>query len=118
MIINEQYQYVRRIAFVYNNLPTRDSYREKAREVAQFCQRWKAEYQEIAGSDAYIHQLVHMIKNPTNANSDFLRISRGKLSRASSSFEEIIQFSLLHQTSPDGSIWLAAGGRRGGMPAG
>jgi len=78
MIINAQYQHCKRLAFVYNNQSVLDAYQEKARGVAQFCQRWGTSYQEILGSDTYIRRLVNTIQEPTIESDDFLIILPGE----------------------------------------
>jgi hypothetical protein len=57
-LMDQQYQHYERVALVAPDAEEMAAYREQAQEVARFCERWGMRYEEILGSDDYIHRLI------------------------------------------------------------
>ncbi|OGN98672.1 MAG: hypothetical protein A2Z71_11255 [Chloroflexi bacterium RBG_13_50_21] len=77
-IIDEQYRNYRRIVLVAPNQEELDAYRNKAREVADFCtERWNYRYEERIGSDEYVKELMTDAFQLTESTEDFLVIPPG-----------------------------------------
>jgi len=79
MIIDTQYRHIRRVAFVAQGQEDLEGYRRQAQEVAQFCQRWGARYEEILGDDAYIRRLIEASQDFTQIGDDFFVVLPGGL---------------------------------------
>jgi len=74
-IIDEQYRNYKRVVLVAPNQEELDAYRQKAREVADFCaERWDYRYEERIGSDNYVKRLVTVASRLTESTEDFLVI--------------------------------------------
>jgi hypothetical protein len=54
-----------------------ETYRPRALEVAEYCQRWDMKYEEVLGSDVYIRNLVGAANTLNNSNEEFLVIPPG-----------------------------------------
>jgi len=76
-IMDTQYQHYKRLALVAHTQSDLEAYRPQAKEVAEYCQRWDMEYEEILGSDRYLRQLVEVAASLDQANDDFLVIPPG-----------------------------------------
>lgn len=57
-LLDQQYAHYQRIALVASNAEELAAYREQAKEVARFCERWNMTYEEITGSDDYVNRLI------------------------------------------------------------
>lgn len=79
MIIDTQYRHIRRVAFVAQGQEDLEGYRRQAQELARFCQRWGARYEEILGDDAYIRRLVEASQDLTRIGDDFFIVPPGGL---------------------------------------
>lgn len=55
-----QYQHYERLMLVTHTPTDLVKYRPVAQQVARFCERWEMRYEETAGSDAYVRQLVEI----------------------------------------------------------
>lgn len=77
-IIDEQYRNYKRIVLVAPNQQELDAYRDKAREVADFCQeRWNYHYEERIGSEDYVKKLMTVAYQLSESTDDFLVIPPG-----------------------------------------
>lgn len=77
-IIDEQYRNYKRIVLVAPNQQELDAYRDKAREVADFCQeRWNYYYEERIGSEDYVKKLMTVAYQLSESTDDFLVIPPG-----------------------------------------
>lgn len=59
-IMDMQYQHYERLMLVTHTPTDLVKYRPVAQQVARFCERWEMRYEERAGSDAYVRQLVEI----------------------------------------------------------
>jgi hypothetical protein len=57
-LMDQQYSHYKRVALVAPNAEEMAQYRERAQEVARFCERWGMTYEEVLGSDEYVEGLV------------------------------------------------------------
>lgn len=57
-LMDQQYSHYKRIALVAPNPEEMAQYRERAQEVARFCERWGMTYEEVLGSDDYVDGLI------------------------------------------------------------
>jgi hypothetical protein len=73
-IMDQQYQHYRRLVLVAHTQEDLETYRPKAQEVAEYCQRWDMKYEEVLGSDAYIRKLVGAASTLNDSNEEFLVI--------------------------------------------
>jgi hypothetical protein len=76
-IMDKQYGNYRRLALVAHSQEDLESYREQAKEVAHYCERWGMRYEEILGSDGYIKRLIEVTLDPDSVNEDFVLIRPG-----------------------------------------
>jgi hypothetical protein len=76
-IMDRQYQNYRRLVFVAHDRSDLEAYRDQAKEVAQFCQRWDMRYEEILGSDSYVRRLVEVALDPDRIGDDFVLVPPG-----------------------------------------
>ena len=84
-LLDQQYANYERIALVASNTEELAAYREQAKEVARFCERWNMRYEEITGSDDYVSRLIKTaiglrdgVLTPDAVHSDFLVIPPGE----------------------------------------
>ena len=80
-IMDQQYQHYRRLVLVAHTQEDLETYRPRALEVAEYCQRWDMKYEEVLGSDAYIRKLVEAANTLNNSNEEFLVIPPGGVIR-------------------------------------
>lgn len=76
-LMDQQYQHYKRLVLVAHSQADLDKYRPQALEVAEFCERWGMQYEEILGSDLYVRRLVEMATSQGQANQDFVVIPPG-----------------------------------------
>ncbi|MDZ7844131.1 MAG: DUF1638 domain-containing protein [Anaerolineales bacterium] len=76
-IMDTQYQHYQRLVLVAHQTSELEAYRPQARQVADYCQRWGMDYQEILGSDRYVQRLVETAASLDSADEDFLVIPPG-----------------------------------------
>lgn len=77
-IIDEEYKNYKRLVLVAPGQAELDAYRPQAREIAEFCAaRWGFQYQEIIGSNEFIHHLMTDAPQLSTSNDDFLIIPPG-----------------------------------------
>ncbi len=83
-LMDQQYQHYKRLVLVAPNPEEMAAYREQAREVARFCERWGMQYEEVLGSDDYVRHLIETaiaLRDgaiaPDAAGHDFLVIPPG-----------------------------------------
>ena len=76
-IMDTQYQNYSRLVFIAHKQSDLDEYRFRAKEVADYCERWDMNYQEILGSDRYVRRLVETAASLDKADQDFLIITPG-----------------------------------------
>jgi hypothetical protein len=57
-LMDQQYSHYKRVALVAPNAEEMTQYRERAQEVARFCERWGMTYEEVLGSDDYVSGLI------------------------------------------------------------
>lgn len=69
-IMDQQYQHYERLAFIAHDNEDLYKYRPQAQEVAHYCQRWNMRYEEILGSDDYIHRLVEKSLKPDRIDDE------------------------------------------------
>ncbi len=77
-IMDTQYQHYKRLLFVAHHQSDLDDYRPRAKEVAEYCQRWNMDYEEMLGSDRYVRKLIETASALDQAGQDFLVIPPGK----------------------------------------
>ena len=77
-LMDVQYQNYVRLAFVSHREDDLIKYREKAQEVAAFCQQWGMRYEEILGSEDYIRRFVSVVFGQEPPGDDFLIINPGQ----------------------------------------
>jgi hypothetical protein len=78
-IMDTQYQHYQRLVFVAHHQVDLEEYRPQAQEVADYCQRWDMDYQEVLGSDRYVRRLIETATSLDQADHDFLVIPPGKI---------------------------------------
>ncbi len=76
-LMDQQYRHYKRLVLVAHSDDDLVAYRPRAREVAEYCQRWGMEYQEVRGSEAYVRDLVEAAGTLTESNEQFLVIPPG-----------------------------------------
>lgn len=76
-IMDQQYMHYKRLVFVAHTQEDLEAYRPRALAVAEYCQRWGMEYEEVLGSDAYIRHLVGAVSTLTESNDEFLVVPPG-----------------------------------------
>jgi hypothetical protein len=76
-IMDQQYRNYKRLALVAHNPADLEKYRSQAQEVAHYCEQWGMRYEEIIGSDDYLHRLVQVAADLSQADDDFLVIPPG-----------------------------------------
>jgi hypothetical protein len=85
-IMDQQYRNYNRLVLVAHTQEDLDTYRPRAQEVAEYCQRWDMKYEEIVGSDAYIRNLVGAASTLKDSNEEFLVIAPGDVIQQSQFF--------------------------------
>lgn len=77
-LMDQQYQNYKRLALVASSAEELATYRERALEVARYCERWGYRYEEILGSDAFLRELMAVAADLSRAGEDFLIIKPGQ----------------------------------------
>jgi len=85
-IMDQQYRNYKRLVLVAHTQEDLETYRPRALEVAEYCQRWDMVYEEVLGSDAYIRNLVVAAMELDDSNEDFLLIAPGGVVRQNQFF--------------------------------
>ena len=75
--MDQQYQNYKRLVLVAHNSQEMDTYRPKAQEVVEYCQRWGMQYEEILGSDSYVRRLIEIAAALDKTDDEFLVIPPG-----------------------------------------
>ncbi|HTP02918.1 MAG TPA: DUF1638 domain-containing protein [Anaerolineales bacterium] len=79
-LIDSLYHNYKRLVFVAHSQEDLDAYRERALEVARFCERWGMRYEEMRGSTDFFEQLLDLATDPAQGSTDFIVIpSDGEL---------------------------------------
>lgn len=76
-LMDKQYQHYKRLAFVAHEVQDLEKYRPQAMAVANFCERWGMEYEEILGTDGFIQRLFAVATELDQATDDFIVIPPG-----------------------------------------
>jgi hypothetical protein len=76
-IMDQQYKHYKRLVFVAHNREDFELYKDEALQVAEFCQRWDMQYEEILGSDLYLKKLVNSLDLNSSPDDDILSIEPG-----------------------------------------
>lgn len=77
-LIDEQYRNYKRIVLVAPNQEELEAYRDKAREVADFCAgRWGYRYEERIGSEDFVGKLLQLGPTLSKSTDEFLVIPPG-----------------------------------------
>lgn len=76
-LMDQQYSRYNRLVLVTHNQADLEEYRPRALEIAQFCQQWGMEYQEIVGSEDYIKRLVEVSSQLETVDEDFIIVPPG-----------------------------------------
>ena len=74
-LMDMQYKNYKRLVLVAHSQDELDTYRPRALEVAEYCERWGMKYEEILGSDIYIRLLVEGATTLSKSDDSFLLIS-------------------------------------------
>ena len=74
-LMDMQYKNYKRLVLVAHSQNELDTYRPRALEVAEYCERWGMKYEEILGSDLYIRLLVEGATTLSESDDSFLLIS-------------------------------------------
>ena len=77
-IMDQQYMNYTRLVLVAHTQEGLESYRPRALEVAEYCQRWGMKYEEVLGSDEYIRDLVKAVSTLSESDEQFLVIPPGE----------------------------------------
>jgi len=76
-VMDQQYMHYTRLVFVAHTQEDLETYRPRALEVAEYCERWGMKYEEVLGSEAYIRDLVKAVSTLSESNDEFLVIPPG-----------------------------------------
>jgi hypothetical protein len=76
-LMDTQYHNYRRLALIAQNAQDLEMCRPKAVKVAQYCERWRLDYEEIIGTDDMLHRLIQISAGREQAGEDFLIIPPG-----------------------------------------
>lgn len=76
-IMDAQYQHYKRLVLVAHHKTELAEYRPQAKAVAEYCNRWGMNYEEILGSDQYLRRLIETATSLEKADEDFLVIPPG-----------------------------------------
>ena len=76
-LMDQMYHNYKRLALVAHSQADLDAYRPQAQEVAEYCQRWGMQYEEILGSTGFFEQLLATASHPERAGDDFIYIPPG-----------------------------------------
>ncbi|MGD8603387.1 MAG: DUF1638 domain-containing protein [Anaerolineales bacterium] len=81
-IMDQQYQHYTRLALVAHNQNDLQMYRPLAKAVADYCQRWGMQYEEILGHEGFIQKLARAAVDPTYTHDDILIVHPGETLQA------------------------------------
>lgn len=73
-LMDYQYHNYKRLLMVARNPDELAAYRDKAREVANYCKRWGMRYEETFGSDDYLTMLIDIAYNSEKLTNEFIMI--------------------------------------------
>ncbi len=76
-VMDQLYHNYKRLVLVADNQQDLDTYRERAREVARYCERWGMRYEEILGAPDFFRRLIETAANPEHAGDDFVVVQPG-----------------------------------------
>ena len=76
-LMDQMYHNYKRLAFVAHSQEDLDTYRDRAQEVARFCERWGMRYEELLGSTEFFERLLQTAANLEEAAEDFIVIPPG-----------------------------------------
>ena len=76
-LIDQLYHNYKRLVLVAHSQQDLEEYRDRALEVARFCERWGVRYEEIRGSTDYFERLIGAASNPAEAEEDFIVVPPG-----------------------------------------
>ena len=77
-IMDMQYQHYEKLVLVAHTQEDLDEYRPRALEVAEYCQRWGMQYEEVLGSDLYVRRLVEVAQDLSLADDQFVIVPPGE----------------------------------------
>ena len=76
-LMDQMYHNYKRIALVAHSQEDLDTYRERAKQVARYCERWGMRYEEILGSPDFFLHLLEAARDPEHASDDFILVQPG-----------------------------------------
>ena len=76
-LMDEQYKHYKRLLFVAHTQDDIDKYGPRARQVGEYMSQWGVRYEEVSGSDAYLHLLAVTAGKLDSVNDDFLVVHPG-----------------------------------------
>jgi hypothetical protein len=76
-LIDSLYHNYRRVVLVAHSQADLEAYRDRAQEVAKFCERWGMIYQEILGSSEFFEHLLQAASQPDQADENFILVPPG-----------------------------------------
>ncbi len=82
-LMDHMYHNYKRLVLVAHSQADLDAYRERALEVARYCERWGMRYEEILGSTGFFEDLLRTAADPAQATSDFIVVQPGEQLRQS-----------------------------------
>jgi len=77
-VMTQQYRHYKRLIFIAHKQEDLDKYRPRALQVAEYCQQWGMEYQEMLGSENLLRQLAEIAAAPDQISDQFLVIPPGE----------------------------------------
>ena len=82
-VMDSLYHNYRRLALIAQNAQDLEKCRPRAREVADFCQRWGMRYEEVLGTDEMLVRLIQVAAGLELPGDEFLVIPPGGVLRQS-----------------------------------
>ena len=73
-IMNQQYQHYKRLIFIAHRQEDLDEYRPRALKVAEYCQQWGVEYEEMLGSEDILRQLAEIAGIQEQISNQFILV--------------------------------------------
>jgi hypothetical protein len=77
-LMKEQYQHYKRLVFVALSKQDLEDYRQRAYQVAEYCQRFGMVYEEYIGSGEFINQIDQVLRSPEYPSTEFIVIRPGE----------------------------------------
>ena len=77
--MEQQYQHYKRLVFVALDEDDLAAYRPRALEVAEYCQRFGMEYQELLGSWDLIHKIETALSSTEAISQEFIVVQPGEV---------------------------------------